>query len=121
MVKHPFPEVPSALTCQATHFSESLPEMTQHRASLQLLRGAQFSKRLPPSIFWGEVCVGVGAVEAKGVLRITPAQPSGICNQFFTSARNPSLFLSYTSALSLSEPLLASSFGSLYAYMSDLY
>lgn len=62
-----------------------------------------------------------GAVKAKGGLRITAAQPSDICNQFFTSAKNPSVLLSYTSAFSLSEPLLASSFGSLHAYMSDLY
>lgn len=121
MVKRPSPEVPSALTCQAMHFSGSLAEMIQCRASLQLLRGAQFSKCLPPSIFWGEVCVHLGAVEAKSGLRITAAQPSDICNRFFTRAKNPSLFLSYTSAFSLSEPLLASSFGFLHACMSDLY
>lgn len=87
MGKHPFPEVPSTLLCHTVHFGESLAQLTQRRASLQLLGGAQFSKRLPSSIFWGEVCVHVGAVEAQAELRITAAQPSDICSQFFTSAK----------------------------------
>lgn len=58
MVKRPFPEVPSALTCHIVHFSESLAELTQCRAGLQLLGVAQFSKRLPPLHLLGRsVCV----------------------------------------------------------------
>lgn len=106
--------------CQATQFSESLAEMTQHRASFQLLKVTQFSECLPHPPSFGK-CWGGYAVESEVVLRITAAQPSDICNQFFTSEKIPSLFLHYTSAFSLSEHLLISSFGCLHAYMSDLY
>lgn len=61
MVKHPFPGVPSSLTCQAMHFNESLAEMTQHRAGLQQ-RDAQFKTPAPLPLLGRRVLVG--AVEA---------------------------------------------------------
>lgn len=66
MVKHPFSEVPSALTCHTVHFSESLAEPAQCRAGLQLLRGALFSERLPPLHLLGRSLCAWGCCKGKG-------------------------------------------------------
>lgn len=60
------------------------------------------------------------AVETEIGLTVPAAQHSDISNQFFTSAKNPSLFLHYTSGFWVSELLLNSSFGPFLARMSDL-
>lgn len=118
--KHPSPEVSSALTVPSNALQWISGWNDSAQSQFSTSKGyTVFRMPAPPSIFWK---VGGGyAVETEVVLRITAAQPSDICNQFFTSEKIPSLFLHYTSAFSLSEPLLISSFGSLHAYMSDLY